>query len=130
MSILHQCTSCGITNPRTKEFYHSSGKGRLKVECKTCANERNWTEQLIRKYGITVKQYNETLERQKHVCAICGKGYNVVRNGRKTRLCVDHDHTNGKVRGLLCSPCNQAIGLMYDNPKLLKNAIKYLEDEV
>jgi hypothetical protein len=50
-----------------------------------------------------------------------------MENG-KLRLCVDHDHKTGKVRGLLCGACNIALGHFNHDPELLLKAIKYLGD--
>jgi len=58
------------------------------------------------------------------VCAICGKP---EATARTKRLCVDHCHETGKVRGLLCSHCNRAIGLLGDSCAILASAITYLE---
>ena len=65
-------------------------------------------------------EYKEMLESQGGVCAICGAM-------PKGRLAVDHDHATGQVRGLLCSPCNVALGFLRDDPIRLKAAIAYLE---
>lgn len=76
-------------------------------------------------YGITLEQYDTMLEAQNYKCAICGNEDEV--EGR--RLAIDHCHTSGKVRGLLCGKCNRGLGLFYDNKELLSNAIKYLTKE-
>jgi len=76
-------------------------------------------------YGITLEQYNTMLKAQNYKCAICGNEDEV--EGRK--LAIDHCHTTGKVRGLLCGKCNRGLGLFYDNQELLSNAIKYLTKE-
>lgn len=76
-----------------------------------------------RQYGITLDEYNQMLENQDYKCAICGNEDEV--EGR--RLAIDHCHTEGKVRGLLCGKCNRGLGLFYDNATLLKNAISYLD---
>lgn len=75
-------------------------------------------------YGITLDQYNAMLDEQDHKCAICGNEDEV--EGRK--LAIDHCHTTGKVRGLLCGKCNRGLGLFYDNQDLLNNAIQYLKN--
>lgn len=98
----------------------------LAVECIDCKRDRR----LLRSYGLTLEQYETMLAEQKGGCAICG-GTN--QSGRA--LAVDHDHnccpakqSCGKcVRALLCSPCNQAIGLMQDQPQRLRDAADYLE---
>jgi hypothetical protein len=73
-------------------------------------------------YGITLEQYNQILEQQGGVCAVC-KGPHV---GRGSFYHVDHDHQTGEVRGLLCHHCNTAIGSMKDDPNLLEKAAAYL----
>lgn len=75
-----------------------------------------------RQYGITLAKYDEMLEKQDYKCAICGNEDEV--EGR--RLAIDHCHSQGHVRGLLCGKCNRGLGLFYDNPELLQNAINYL----
>jgi len=77
---------------------------------------------LRRKYGITLIDYNRMFEAQNGVCKICKKE-GVDRAGG---LHVDHCHTTKKVRGLLCSKCNRAIGLLCDDTEIFKSAIKYL----
>ena len=73
----------------------------------------------IRSYGITVEEYDEMLESQGGGCYICGIGP----VGRA--LDIDHDHRTGKVRGLLCSNHNRALGLLGDDPDLLLAAHTY-----
>ncbi len=76
-------------------------------------------------YGITLEQYNEMVEAQGGRCAICNKkpaGTSHV----SRRLCVDHDHDTGFVRGLLCHQCNVTIGMIEDSPELLDRMRRYL----
>lgn len=76
------------------------------------------------KYGITIEQYDVMLDEQGGLCAICKREEN-----RKPlrRLAVDHCHSTGKIRGLLCSRCNTAIGQFCDNPEIMKSAMSYVE---
>lgn len=74
-------------------------------------------------YGITVEQYDEMLVAQGGVCAICKT---LPEADGRTPLQVDHDHSTGRIRGLLCSPCNTAIGSLRDDPQLLAAAMEYL----
>lgn len=76
-------------------------------------------------FGINIEEYNALLASQNGGCAICGKSP----EHNKKRLAVDHCHSSNKVRGLLCSPCNQAIGLFRDSAELLQSAILYLNQE-
>lgn len=74
-------------------------------------------------YGITLEEFNQLLEKQGGRCAICGTD---KPSGRHNSFHVDHCHGTNKVRGLLCSNCNQALGLFNDNIDALRNAAKYL----
>jgi Uri superfamily endonuclease len=86
--------------------------------------QRRKKNSLLKKFGINYDQYNQILEDQNNVCAICN---NLDRNGRS--LAVDHCHTTNKVRGLLCTDCNTALGLFKDNKDLLDSAIMYLNKD-
>lgn len=78
-------------------------------------------------YGITIKQYNEMLAKQKGVCAICeGCEKSTAPSGKTRPLALDHCHSTGMVRGLLCSRCNRALGFFGDSIPSLKKAISYL----
>lgn len=84
----------------------------------------NRNRYLQKKYGISLKQYNSMLKRQKCRCAICGKHQDdAIRN-----FSVDHCHRTGIVRGLLCIYCNSRI-LKYlgDDIPRAKGLIKYLQ---
>lgn len=71
------------------------------------------------KYGLTTREYDVLFEEQGGGCAICGTANEL--------LCVDHNHSTGSIRGLLCKQCNLGIANLRDNPALLRLAIKYLE---
>jgi len=76
-----------------KFYYFQDGKRIL-------ANKR-----LLKKYGITLDQYNTMLEQQNYCCAICKT------EPTNIALAVDHCHTSGKIRKLLCSSCNRCLGV-------------------
>jgi len=103
-----------------------------------CANQGYTENYLKRTYGITLDQYVNAYIDQEGKCKICkGEGFDTRRKGYKEQppkkgqasvsLCVDHDHTTGKFRGLLCHRCNTGIGNFKENIQSLKNAIEYLE---
>ena len=77
----------------------------------------------LRKYGLTLAAYYSLLELQKNGCALCGSS---TPGSRTKHFCVDHDHTTGKVRGLLCNRCNRALGLAHDDSKLLLKMAAYV----
>lgn len=89
--------------------------------------ERFRNAELKKKYGITLEQYDQMLELQKGVCAICSKPeIQKSRNGEVQGLSVDHCHRTGKVRQLLCAGCNTGIGSLRNDPEILQAAINYL----
>lgn len=78
-------------------------------------------------YGISQSDYEQMLLDQGFCCKICGSKH---QEKRGKRLHVDHCHTKGHVRGLLCTSCNTALGKLRDDVVRLKAAIKYLEDDI
>ena len=74
-------------------------------------------------YGITEDDYNKMYITQNGKCAICG----IHQNNLKRRLSVDHDHINGRVRGLLCHHCNTILGMAKDDSEILESALIYLK---
>lgn len=90
--------------------------------------ENGRKQQLKFKFGITPEQYWEMHAAQGGVCAICGQPETRVRNGRVCDLVVDHDHTTGAIRQLLCSKCNTGIGWFRDDPELLRVAALYVQN--
>ncbi len=74
------------------------------------------------KYGITIEQYDMMFAQQNGVCAVCA----TVQPGRP--LDVDHCHDTGVIRGLLCNPCNMALGLLKDDPLRIRSLEKYISN--
>jgi len=86
--------------------------------------KRRLRTNLIKNYGINADQYDAMLKEQNNVCAICNKEEMCDR-----LLAVDHCHTSKKVRGLLCTNCNMALGKFQDNVNYLKKAVEYMEKD-
>jgi Recombination endonuclease VII len=80
---------------------------------------------LKRKFGISLDEYDAMLAEQGGVCAVC---FREPTPG--ISLHVDHDHETGRIRGLLCFRCNNALGDLEDDPALLRSAARYLEPAV
>lgn len=82
----------------------------------------------IEKYGINNEEYDQLLQQQNGKCSICKTadfgGYSNL--GEKYGLVVDHCHTSGKIRGLLCGHCNRMLGMFKDNPNTMVSAVEYL----
>ena len=112
------CKLCGTEKP-IGEYYYRKDSDRYSAECKACRIER----QRVRRIGVSNQDYEAMLIRQEGQCAICKSKLN---SSRYTKFAVDHCHKTGKVRGLLCTNCNTAIGLMKDSVIRLQQAIDYL----
>jgi hypothetical protein len=81
-----------------------------------------------RRYGVSREQYDEILDRQDGLCAICRGPEKRMIYGRLRPLAVDHNHVTGQIRGLLCSSCNQAIGFFDEDEQKMVAAIAYLAE--
>lgn len=111
---------------RPKEYRTEAKKRHLKKggpELKAKYAEDQRERDLRLKYGMTVHEYDQMVIYQNGVCAICRQ----MESTGNRRLAVDHCHSIGKVRGLLCGQCNLAIGKMGDSPSRLRAAADYLE---
>ena len=106
---------------KDKQKYLKKWRKNNPEKVKASARKSN-LKRITKIYGITVDQYNILLESQNNVCAICKHPEDNV----SRRLSVDHDHTTGKVRSLLCSKCNAALGMVRENKETLLNMIKYI----
>jgi hypothetical protein len=142
------CPICN-TNKKESEFYPIKVKHRAKdklvtysyftKECKGCrralalnryyTNPATQRDYILRKnYGLSLNDYNCLVEKQEGKCAICGKEETAqTKTGINKTLAVDHCHSTGEVRGLLCQRCNVAIGLLGDNLAIYENCQKYLQ---
>tara|TARA_Y100001951_G_C11218935_1_gene227550 strand:+ start:276 stop:770 length:495 start_codon:yes stop_codon:yes gene_type:complete len=146
------CTRCK-KEKRSSEYYFRTErrkKSGLQIRyshCKEChkaerrtsyprhrKREMNW--RLRTKYGIGMDEYNLLLKAQGGTCMICGNGGGVRKKGSRNGkagtpipLNVDHDHETGKIRGLLCLHCNTGLGHFKDSIDVIKNVIKYLEEQ-
>ena len=132
-----RCRDCRVQKPLAQfsKVYSNpkNQKSWYKTRCKLCDAKagREWyhknkdgkalTRALKASFGITADEFYRMLNEQGGGCAICG------RQKTKRRLAVDHDHATGKIRGVLCHLCNQAIGQFRHDPRLLLKAVEYLQ---
>jgi hypothetical protein len=79
---------------------------------------------MMRRYGLTPDDYDRMLQEQAGTCALCSR---TPEQERYKRLNIDHCHDTGRVRGLLCTPCNHAIGVLGDTAEHIRRAVAYLE---
>ncbi len=137
LASLKFCPRCGDVKPRS-EFPKGRYKDGLASYCKPCANaysreshesdpglrRRGKDKALTKYYGLTLKQYEKMVWDQDGLCAICGEPQ---RESWGRYLHLDHDHETGKVRALLCAPCNMGIGHFEDDTERMEQAIEYLK---
>ena len=125
-----QCRSCErlslresrSRNPDRTRAWSRAWRAKNRDRILAHDSER-WLRTACERNGISVEDYNDALSRQGGLCAICRQPQ---RHATMRRLVIDHDHFTGAFRGLLCSNCNQALGLMGDDPDLLRQAAAYL----
>ncbi len=82
--------------------------------------------QLLQKYNLTFEQYTGMFEQQDGKCKICGLFLSLLPSTEIPSACVDHCHSTGKVRGLLCYSCNLMLGHARDDTHILQKAMDYL----
>lgn len=131
--VLHRvCTGCKQTLPHTAYQKNKKDKYGLQNYCKECRNAENRAiyspyynrnKHLQKKYGITLEDYESILNKQGGVCALCGEG---PEGSRYEVLVVDHCHSTGRVRGLLCQQCNLALGKLGDTTEAIERVLRYL----
>ena len=91
------------------------------------ASQRSSHRQRLARVNLTDREYHEMLSRQNDACAVCKQSF--FDGTDKVRINIDHDHATGRVRGLLCSPCNKGLGFFLDNPERLDAAASYLRGD-
>ncbi len=128
---LRFCKGCSFKLPVT-DFFVKKGKTdtqwRFNSPCKSCANIRRNREyqqeyHRIKTFGVGNEEYNGMLAKQNNSCAIC----KCDRSEVNRNFAVDHCHTSGKIRALLCVNCNLGLGNFKDSPTFLKEAVRYLK---
>lgn len=152
------CKKCGVVYPLTSEFWRVKTREKcgFTTPCKNCHRKhekekrfnpekkkrnqiqykkwylknRGYTTKRTRleNFGINENQYQELVKKQNGVCAICGNPEKAKINGNVKSLAVDHCHKTNLIRGLLCSNCNTALGLLKDNVQILQKMINYLNN--
>lgn len=133
---MKKCPKCGKTKEYSEFGKSVSRKDGLTGHCKGCISlyhagrylkDHEWRRRvqgdlIRRKYGLTKETWTDLFQKQGGVCDICKK----IPTGKRG-LGVDHDHSTGKVRGLLCSPCNTALGMLKESISVAESLIQYIE---
>lgn len=113
-SVVRKCSGCK-QEKQLEDFCRSKDRplGRS-YYCRVCSahSMRQW------KYGITAEEFEQLVAKQQGRCAICL---------RERELTVDHDHETGRMRGLLCRPCNRCLGQIGETVETFRRIVSYLE---
>lgn len=119
------CSGCKSYVSRDGGFYRSSRNRDGLVEiCKMCRNSRDTRDHYMKTYGVSRQWVERLLEQQGFLCAVCPTPIDELKRGKS---CLDHCHKSKKIRGILCHPCNVALGLLKDNPATIRSLLAYLQ---
>jgi hypothetical protein len=141
------CTKCKLEQSTDQFYYNSEKANKLTSWCRACCRGYYHTEHgrattekyrksaqgrenakaqsrrvVLKRHNITQEFFDSLIEEQDNKCAICGTE---LQAGYRTH--IDHNHSTGSVRGLLCSKCNTGLGLFREDKQILLNAVSYLE---
>ena len=134
---MKKCTKCGKQKPLSEFYKQKITLDGFAYKCKACANMyvKHWKinnpkkhkihqkrRDLKSKYSLSLEQFNKMLVLQDNKCEVCNTTF---KNEKSTH--VDHCHTTGNVRGLLCANCNVLLGMSKDSIDVLKSAQGYLK---
>ncbi len=129
------CSTCKVEKPNESFYKRKASKDGLRGQCNKCEKRYNnswystgkWKDRHYRKlYGLETDEVKELFDKQDGLCKLCSK--ELIFNGRLTH--VDHDHTTGKVRGILCYSCNTSLGKLGDSIESIEKVLKYLKGEL
>lgn len=137
------CTKCKETHSLDLFYSDSSRKDKKHPECVNCHKQRSleyrarkktflnnnaMNRHYVNNYGITQDEFKQKAQQQGHQCKICSIDLSFEKRNSLDKAVMDHDHESGKLRDVLCSGCNKALGLFKDNQDILQNAIAYLKE--
>jgi Recombination endonuclease VII len=112
-----------LTSINTYEKHTHNKNAQLRYRQSAHGKRVRLTEYLKRIHRITLQDYTNKFEAQKGCCSICG----THQSDLKRSLAVDHNHSTGVIRDLLCSKCNLGLGYFKDSTELLVKVIQYLQ---
>jgi hypothetical protein len=152
---MKRCCTCKVEKPESEFHSDVSREDGLRPNCKAChcarQTERRQTDpkhkeklnawrranpEKLRRYkrqelcknlyGITLEQAEAMHKTQDGKCAICGKPGPLLSSDAAVSLAIDHCHSTGKVRAILCRGCNFGLGNFEDDPERMLKAIDFL----
>mgnify|MGYP003625557836 CR=1 FL=1 len=117
-----------ILSKKRKEYYFKN-KEHFLARAKTWSlnnKDKIRENKLKTKYNLTLDQYNKMLSDQNNSCKVCNIKFNI--NIKMITPHVDHCHTTGKIRGLLCMNCNTSLGFLKEDTKIMQKLIEYVKE--
>jgi hypothetical protein len=139
---MKRCTHCKNVKPVSAFYADKTKKDGLGLHCKECMNARHkgfmlrnrrhiaaWQRRrtYAAKFGLSAAGLSRLIELAEGKCQICRKPL-VCFGQSSDSMVLDHDHTTGDIRGILCAKCNKALGLLGDSLEGLERAVTYLRD--
>ena len=128
-----QCSLCKTIKSLTDFPKNKQGKYGVHSQCLVCrqqvhkykyANGDSYALRLKKLYNLSVDEYEQMYAEANGCCQVCG----IKEEHLNKRLAVDHCHTTGKVRGLLCTKCNTALGQLEDSLEIISSLYSYLKE--
>jgi len=122
----YRCSTCRGWKSPAAFAKNKQQKSGLNYACKACMRLSTRKHSLPSKYGITAERFEAMMEAQSGACACCGLVFaqDAPPSGR---ACVDHNHSSGEVRGILCGRCNLAAGNLGDSSARAEQMAAYLK---
>jgi hypothetical protein len=138
---MRTCRLCGVEKPE-EAYQLRKDSGRRRTECQTCRGKQSLDRYhaalenriphyraarksaLMKRYGMRLEDFEKLHAARHGLCDICSRP-NIA--GRV--LVVDHCHTTGKARGLICHPCNHALGSLQEDPAIIRRLLSYVENK-
>lgn len=121
-----QCKECRCEFYRQPAGEETKRRRREKYAADKKLQEQARESHLRRKFRLSEEKYGQLHERQGGLCAICGRPETEKYRGEVKNLAVDHNHSTGQIRSLLCRKCNHGIGNFMEDEAILVKAIQYL----
>jgi len=125
------CPKCKQAKPVSDFGKDRRAKSGIAVYCRPCNRTKSQAQRerdpnhnrrahLRRRYNLSIDELGEMMLEQDNKCAICGT--------EEGRLVIDHNHRTGEVRGLLCDACNCSLGLLKEDPTIIKSLLSYIKN--
>lgn len=125
---LLSCSLCKENKPLFEFNKNKQQTTGYNYACRACSRINVRAYNLKTKYGITIEEYTEKLQKQNYKCACCLVKLEINDNDKNSKAPhVDHNHKTGEVRDILCARCNLAAGNVLDSSEMAEKLVSYLK---